>query len=43
MRIAGVDVGKVVKVEPLEDGSGLAKVTMEIKDEGLPIKQRRRS
>jgi phospholipid/cholesterol/gamma-HCH transport system substrate-binding protein len=37
VRIAGVDVGKVVKVEPLADGSGLAKVTMHIKDEGLPI------
>ena len=34
-----MDVGKVVKVEPLEDGSGLAQVTMEIKDEGLPIKR----
>ena len=39
VRIAGVDVGKVVKVEPLEDGSGLAKVTMHIKEEGLPIKR----
>ena len=39
VRIAGVDVGKVVKVEPLSDGSGLARVTMHIKDEGLPIKR----
>ena len=39
VRIAGVDVGKVVKVEPLEDGSGLAKVTMHIEDEGLPFKK----
>jgi len=39
VRIAGVDVGKVVKVEPLEDGSGLAKVTMHLKDEALPIKR----
>jgi phospholipid/cholesterol/gamma-HCH transport system substrate-binding protein len=37
VRIAGVDVGKVTKVEPLEDGSGAAQVTMEMKDEGLPI------
>ncbi len=34
-----MDVGKVVEVEPLEDGSGLAKVTMQIKDKGLPIKR----
>ena len=39
VRIAGVDVGKVVKVEPLEDGSGLAKVTMHMKEEGLPIRR----
>ena len=37
VRIAGVDVGKVVDIEPLDDGSGMAKVTMEIKDKGLPI------
>jgi phospholipid/cholesterol/gamma-HCH transport system substrate-binding protein len=37
VRIAGVDVGKVVKVEPLENGSGAAKVTMEIERKGLPI------
>ena len=43
VRIAGVDVGKVMKVEPLGDGSGLAKVTMEIEDEGLPIKRGRAS
>ncbi len=39
VRIAGVDVGKVKKVEPLEDGSGKSKVTMHIQDEGLPIKR----
>ena len=39
VRIAGVNVGKVTKVEPLADGSGKAKVTMEISDEGLPIKR----
>jgi phospholipid/cholesterol/gamma-HCH transport system substrate-binding protein len=37
VRIAGVNIGKVTKVEPLGDGSGLAKVTMEIEDDGLPI------
>ena len=39
VRIAGVDVGKVKKVEPLKDGSGKSKVTMHIEDEGLPIKR----
>ena len=39
VRIAGVNVGKVTKVEPLEDGSGKARVTMEIDDSGLPIKR----
>lgn len=39
VRIAGVDVGKVVQVEPLEDGSGLARVRMEIKKDGLPIRR----
>ena len=36
VRIAGVDVGKVTKVEPLEGGEG-GLVEMEISDEGLPI------
>jgi phospholipid/cholesterol/gamma-HCH transport system substrate-binding protein len=42
VRIAGVDVGKVTKISHLtEDGEGqqAAVVTMEIKDDGLPIKQ----
>ena len=39
VRIAGIEVGKVTNVEPLDDGSGLANVTMEIDDEGLPIKK----
>ncbi|HEX2233753.1 MAG TPA: MlaD family protein, partial [Thermoleophilaceae bacterium] len=39
VRIAGVDVGKVVDVRPLEDGSGLVKVKMQIRDKGLPIKR----
>jgi phospholipid/cholesterol/gamma-HCH transport system substrate-binding protein len=37
VRIAGVDVGKVTKVEPLGDGSGAARVVMEMQDKGLPI------
>ena len=39
MRIAGIEVGKVKKVESMGDGSGLAKVTMEIEKSGLPIKR----
>lgn len=37
VRVAGVEVGKVKKVEPLDDDSGAARVTMEIADEALPI------
>jgi phospholipid/cholesterol/gamma-HCH transport system substrate-binding protein len=37
VRIAGVEVGKVTKVEPLKDGAGAAEVTMQLKDEALPI------
>ena len=39
VRTAGIEVGKVKKVESMGDGSGLAKVTMEIQDRGLPIKR----
>ena len=39
VRIAGVKVGQVVKVEPLEDGSGKSRVKMEISRDGLPIKK----
>ena len=39
VRIAGVEVGKVVKVEPVNDGRGAAEVTMEMDDKGLPIKE----
>jgi ABC-type transporter Mla subunit MlaD len=39
VRIAGVDVGKVLKVEPVEDGKGAAQVTMQVEDKGLPIKK----
>jgi ABC-type transporter Mla subunit MlaD len=37
VRIAGVQVGSVKKVEPIDGDSGAALVTMEIEDEGLPI------
>ena len=39
VRIAGVDVGKVLKVEPVEDGQGAAMVTMQMQEKGLPIKE----
>jgi phospholipid/cholesterol/gamma-HCH transport system substrate-binding protein len=39
VRVAGIEVGKVKKVESLGNGSGLAKVTMEIDDAGLPIRR----
>jgi phospholipid/cholesterol/gamma-HCH transport system substrate-binding protein len=38
VRIAGVPVGKVVKVEPLRKGESGAVVTMRIEDKGRPIK-----
>jgi len=37
VRIAGVEVGKVKKVEPIDGGA--ARVTMDLKEEGLPIHQ----
>ena len=37
MRIAGVEVGKVSKVEAAGEGSTASKVTMKIEDEALPI------
>ena len=39
VRIAGVEVGKVTKVAPVESGKGAAEVTMELQDKGLPIKK----
>ena len=39
VRIAGVEVGKVTKVEPVESGKGAAEVTMQLQDKGLPIKK----
>ena len=38
VRIAGVQVGRVTKVEAVPDAR-MARVTMEIEDEGLPIKR----
>jgi phospholipid/cholesterol/gamma-HCH transport system substrate-binding protein len=38
VRVAGVDVGKVTKVEPA-DGTGAATVTMELQDEALPLRE----
>jgi phospholipid/cholesterol/gamma-HCH transport system substrate-binding protein len=37
VRIAGVEVGKVTKVEPLQEGSEGALVTMRIDKRGLPL------
>ena len=37
VRVAGVEVGQVKKVEAFSDDSDLTVVTMEIKDEALPI------
>jgi phospholipid/cholesterol/gamma-HCH transport system substrate-binding protein len=37
VRIAGVDVGKVKKVEPVDEATGGARVTMEIEEKALPI------
>jgi phospholipid/cholesterol/gamma-HCH transport system substrate-binding protein len=37
VRIAGVEVGKVKSVEPVESGDGAARVKMELQDKGLPI------
>src|SRR5215208_6422487 len=37
VRIAGVEIGKVTKIEAVEAGKDAAKVTKEIEDAGLPI------
>jgi phospholipid/cholesterol/gamma-HCH transport system substrate-binding protein len=37
VRIAGVEIGKVKKVEPITSGEGAAHVTMVLKDKALPI------
>ncbi len=37
VRIAGVEVGQVKKVEPIPEGNGAARVTMQVEEVGLPI------
>jgi phospholipid/cholesterol/gamma-HCH transport system substrate-binding protein len=37
VRIAGVEVGKVTKVEAAEEGTSAARVTMELRDDALPV------
>jgi phospholipid/cholesterol/gamma-HCH transport system substrate-binding protein len=37
VRIAGVDVGRVTKIEAAEDGTPAARITMELRDDALPI------
>jgi len=37
VRIAGVDVGKVKKVETIDPETGAARLTMELEESGLPI------
>ena len=37
VRIAGVEVGKVTKVEAAGEGSTASKITMQVSDEGLPL------
>jgi ABC-type transporter Mla subunit MlaD len=39
VRIAGIDVGKVKSVEPVDDATGGARITMEVEDKGLPIRE----
>jgi virulence factor Mce-like protein len=38
VRVAGVEVGQVTKVEKFSDDADLSVVTMKIKDQGLPIR-----
>src|SRR3712207_4368981 len=37
VRIAGVEFGKVRKIEPITAGEGAARVKMELKDKALPL------
>jgi phospholipid/cholesterol/gamma-HCH transport system substrate-binding protein len=37
VRMAGVEVGQVKKVEPAEEGRAAAEITMELRDDALPI------
>jgi phospholipid/cholesterol/gamma-HCH transport system substrate-binding protein len=39
VRIAGVEVGKVTKVEPVQESEAAAKVTMELREDALPLRE----
>jgi phospholipid/cholesterol/gamma-HCH transport system substrate-binding protein len=39
VRIAGVEVGKVTKIAPVDSDRGAAEVTMQLEDKALPIKR----
>jgi phospholipid/cholesterol/gamma-HCH transport system substrate-binding protein len=39
VRIAGVDVGKVTKVEAISESAPAARVTMELEDDALPLRE----
>jgi phospholipid/cholesterol/gamma-HCH transport system substrate-binding protein len=39
VRIAGVEVGEVTKVEPIRESAPAARVTMELSDEALPLRE----
>jgi phospholipid/cholesterol/gamma-HCH transport system substrate-binding protein len=39
VRISGVDVGKVTKVEPVEGSDPVARVTMELREDALPLRE----
>jgi phospholipid/cholesterol/gamma-HCH transport system substrate-binding protein len=39
VRIAGVEVGKVTKVEPAGDSESAAEVTMELREDALPLRE----
>jgi phospholipid/cholesterol/gamma-HCH transport system substrate-binding protein len=39
VRIAGVEVGKVTKVEPVQESAAAAEVTMELEEDALPLRE----
>jgi phospholipid/cholesterol/gamma-HCH transport system substrate-binding protein len=39
VRMAGVDVGKVTKVEPVPGAAPVARVTMQLRDDALPLRE----
>ena len=39
VRIAGVDVGKVTKVEAIQESEPAARVTMELEEDALPLRE----